>query len=69
MDVPNTQENMMKCVCPTCPTYVEGDKGFFCALDKSEKKLVQKGCICVDCPLWGEFELSGGYFCTEGKAS
>jgi len=68
MEVPNTQENMMKCICTTCPTYIEGDTGFFCSMDKSEKNPEQKGCNCAGCPLWGEYDLSGGYFCTEGKA-
>lgn len=68
MEVPNTQENMQKCICGTCPTYVEGDKGFFCATDKSEQELEKKGCECGNCALWPEYDLSGGYFCTEGKS-
>jgi len=68
MQVPNTKENMMKCICGDCPTFVQGDKGFFCSLDKSEKAVVKKGCICGKCPLWTEYKLSGGYFCTEGVA-
>ena len=67
--VPNTPENMMKCICMSCPTFVKGDKGFFCAQDKSEKNLVKKGCNCGGCALWGEYKLSGGYFCTNGKAT
>lgn len=68
MEVPNNQENMMKCICGKCPTFVAGDKGFFCSTDKSEKDLEQMGCDCGGCPLWGEYDLNGGYFCTEGKA-
>ncbi len=69
MEVPNTPENGSKCICGTCPTYIEGDKGFFCALDRSDKELEQKGCDCGSCALWGEYDLSEGYFCTEGKAT
>ncbi|MCL4473914.1 MAG: DUF2769 domain-containing protein [Actinobacteria bacterium] len=69
MEVPNTPENAAKCICSTCPTYIQGDSGFFCALGKSERNPTQKGCLCGDCALWGEYDLSDGYFCTEGKAS
>ncbi|MBE0428657.1 MAG: DUF2769 domain-containing protein [Thermoleophilia bacterium] len=68
MEVPNTQENMSKCICNTCPTFIEGDKGFFCSLDRSDKQIVKKGCMCADCAIWAQYELKGGYFCAEGKA-
>ncbi len=69
MHVPDTHENASKCICSSCPTYIEGDKGFFCALDKSDKNPQQHGCYCSDCALWGEYELSKGYFCINGKAT
>lgn len=68
MKVPNTEENMRKCICSQCPTYLEGDKGFYCSLDKSDIELEDRGCICGECPLWGEYNLSEGYFCLEGAA-
>ena len=69
MEVPNTPDNAMKCICGKCPTHVEGDKTFFCAVDKSDLGFEQKGCICNDCALWELYELSDGYYCTDGKAT
>ncbi len=59
---------MSRCICGTCPTYIEGDTGFFCSLDFSKKGPVRRGCVCSECSLWPEYELSGGYFCINGKA-
>ena len=40
MKVPDTQENLMKCICGSCPTYNQCMKdkmqGFFCAREKSD---------------------------------
>ena len=69
MEVPNQPENASKCICGTCPSYIDGDTGFFCSLGESKNDVVKKGCVCSDCALWTEFELSNGYFCVEGKAS
>ncbi len=39
MKVPNTEENLSKCICGGCPTFyfnlLRG--GFFCALDKVDE--------------------------------
>ena len=73
MKVPDTKENMMKCICVTCPTYNQCMKdkmqGFFCAKMKTDCKLDKKNCICSGCPIWGEFKLAGGYFCESGAAA
>ena len=69
MEVPNNEQNMSRCVCGSCPSYLEGDKGFFCSLDASDKNPEQKGCICTTCGNWTEFELADGYFCVNGKAT
>ncbi len=68
MPVPNSQENMSRCVCGSCPSYLEGDSGFFCSLGKSQKSLEKKGCICNTCGNWEEVGLSAGYYCAEGRA-
>ncbi len=68
MPVPNTQENISRCVCGSCPSYLEGGSGFFCSLSQSQKNPERKGCICNTCGNWGEFGLSTGYYCVEGKA-
>jgi hypothetical protein len=72
--VPDTKENMMKCVCMRCPTYQQSDcpkskmEGLFCAKGQSSCELEEKGCICGTCPVWDEYGLSKGYFCLHGKA-
>ena len=72
--VPDTKENMMKCICPKCPTWMSSDcpknkiEGFYCAKGKTTCNLTDKGCICGTCPLWEEYSLSKGYFCLNGAA-
>jgi hypothetical protein len=70
MKVPNTNENMAKCICGSCPTFTQNglSGGFFCARGKSEKVPEMKGCICADCPNWAEYDLSRGYFCIHGAS-
>lgn len=69
MEVPNNEENKILCICSSCPTFVAGDKEFYCSLGKSEMDVIKRGCICDECPLWSTYELSVGYFCTNGKAA
>jgi hypothetical protein len=54
MKVPNTNENMAKCICGSCPTFTQNglSDGFFCARGESKKVPEMKGCICADCPVW-----------------
>ncbi|MDO8736509.1 MAG: DUF2769 domain-containing protein [Thermoleophilia bacterium] len=68
MEVPDTPENTESCICGGCPTYIVGDKLLYCSVGKSDLELEQKGCICTDCALWPEYDLSKEYYCTEGKA-
>jgi len=72
MKVPETEENRMKCICPSCPTYNKCMKEkmhlFFCAKGKTDCKLDKKGCICGGCPIWREYKLSRVYFCVTGAA-
>jgi hypothetical protein len=69
MKVPNTDDNLVQCNCPNCPTYVQGDKVLFCATGKSVRSLIKKGCRCPQCPLWPEYKLSSTYFCFGGAAT
>ena len=68
MKVPDTKENMMKCICPECPTYNDCMKqkmgGLFCSKGKATCEFEEMGCICVECPLSGEFNLTSLYYCT-----
>jgi hypothetical protein len=34
----------------------------------SEKKPEMKGCDCLSCPVYVEYNLNGAYFCTHGAA-
>ncbi|HXY88229.1 MAG TPA: DUF2769 domain-containing protein [Candidatus Acidoferrales bacterium] len=70
MKVPNTKENMAKCICGSCPTFTQNglSDGLFCARGKSVKVPEMKGCICANCPVWAEYGLSKGYFCIHGAS-
>lgn len=65
--VPDTPENMARCICGGCPSY-PGQGGFFCAKGKSGKEVAKKGCLCSGCAVFEEHELAGGYFCVAGVA-
>jgi len=73
MVVPDTQENLMKCICGGCPTYNDcmrdGMQGMFCARAESDCELAERGCICGECPLKSEYMLTGMYYCKNGAAS
>ena len=62
MSVPNTNENMEKCICKNCPTYDScmGEKNelFFCAAGKSGCKVNKNECICETCLIDKEFNLT-----------
>jgi hypothetical protein len=68
--VPDTPENMAKCICGQCPSHdacmKEKMEGLFCAKGKSSCEVTQKGCICGVCPLTPEFSLSKLYYCETG---
>lgn len=73
MKVPDTRENLMKCICGNCPTHnqcmKDGMEGLFCARGKSSCEFEKMGCICGECPLYGEYQLSDMYYCDIGSAS
>ena len=72
MKVPDTKENLMKCICMNCPTHNQCMKdkmhGLFCARGKTDCTLERTGCLCGECPISSEYRLSGGYFCDMGAA-
>ncbi|MFA5802456.1 MAG: DUF2769 domain-containing protein [Thermoleophilia bacterium] len=68
--------NIRNCICKDCPsfpglwkelTHAESP-GLFCAHGKSRIDIDQKGCVCGDCEVYTEHELTGAYFCVNGKA-
>jgi hypothetical protein len=70
--VPDTKENLMKCICGKCPTHDQCMKdkmeGLFCARGTSTCELNKQGCICGTCPLYAEFKLDSMYYCESGAA-
>ena len=70
MKVPDTEENLMKCICMQCPTYnmcmKDKMEGLFCSRGKSTCELKELGCICNKCPLWSEYVLNVLYHCVNG---
>lgn len=57
------------CICPECPTYVEGDDDIaycFPTVGKSEVIEKELSCICGKCPVYDEFDLNKGFYCTRG---
>jgi hypothetical protein len=69
--VPDTEENMNLCVCPSCPSYKDTPLtgGFYCAKGKAQEEVNQTGCTCGSCPLFEKYELKTGYFCVKGKSA
>ncbi len=65
--VPDSPENMSRCLCGGCPSYT-GEGGFYCAKGKSELPARQRGCLCSDCPNFKEYGLEEGYYCIAGAA-
>jgi hypothetical protein len=65
--VPDTPENMARCMCGGCPSY-PGEGGFFCAKGKSSHDIRRRGCVCDGCPNFKEFGLADGYYCADGRA-
>jgi len=68
--VPDTQENLQKCICGECPSYNQCMKdkmeGLYCAKGKSACEFEKIGCLCVACPLTSEFNLDKLYYCEIG---
>jgi hypothetical protein len=70
MKVPDTEDNLKKCICMSCPSYNDcmnkGMEGLFCARGKTDCDLKRQGCICPKCPVSREYQLFGGYYCAIG---
>jgi len=70
--VPDTQENIQKCICGGCPSYSQcmrdKDEILYCARAKSNCEIAKNGCLCGACPLTSEFNLNKMYYCEIGAA-
>jgi hypothetical protein len=73
MTVEDSEANARACVCPGCPSYDACAAGhgetLYCARGKSACDLAENGCICDECPVWGDYGLMDMYFCTNGPAA
>lgn len=72
MRVPDTKENLERCLCKECPSYnacmKEGMQGLFCARQKTNCDFERQGCFCGRCPISTEYALNNFYFCDTGAA-
>jgi hypothetical protein len=72
--VENTQENRAKCPCAKCPSYNDCAKGkdelLYCAgeVGKSKCEYKMNGCICGQCLVHKECNLTAGAYCIHGSA-
>lgn len=70
--VPETEENLKKCICGACPSYDDCMKGksegLYCAGGKSGCEIAKNGCVCGGCPLASEYNLGKMYYCESGAA-
>jgi len=69
--VPDNEENVKLCNCPTCPTYKSsGLTGtLFCARVKAKEKVKSVSCTCPTCAVFSKFGLKQQYYCIKGKAA
>lgn len=70
----NKEEFLNKCVCETCPTYIDCSKQTptvkaFCypTIGKSTCITQQKGCMCGACRIKQKMKLKHFYFCILGS--
>jgi hypothetical protein len=70
--VPDTQENVVQCICRGCPSYDDCMRGnneiLYCAREKSACEVSRDGCLCNECPLTSEFNLDQLFYCITGPA-
>jgi hypothetical protein len=57
--------------CGECPTYAgTGEKELgFCVGGKSRAISEENGCLCMGCPITGEYSLKGEYYCIRGSGT
>lgn len=63
----NNEKNYTNCICPACPSYNDccekTSEKAFCANKRCSCEVERKSCICGNCPVYKENDVSGGYFC------
>lgn len=73
MKVDDSKENEARCICPNCPTHDEcmqrtHAETLYCARGKSKCEINKKGCLCGECPVAADYQLTDLYFCETGQA-
>jgi hypothetical protein len=63
-----TEQDLEQCMCPRCPSFVQGGGQLFCVNGKSEANPVERGCFCRTCPVHIKHHLKSRAFCLRGKA-
>ena len=63
MIVPDTKENLDKCICSNCSSYnrcmKENQEGLFCGRGSTKCEIEEQDCICNTCPVDQEYNLTG----------
>jgi hypothetical protein len=69
--IPDNEENVKLCTCPTCPTYKKSNLAgtLFCVRGKAKEPIMASDCICPLCPVFVNYGLKKTYYCAIGKAS
>lgn len=72
MHVDDTLDNAGECSCPDCPSFdgemAEEGEALFCARGESACEPATLGCVCAECAVALDYELSGDYYCQNGMA-
>ncbi|MDP3623883.1 MAG: glutamate synthase-related protein [Methanobacteriaceae archaeon] len=65
IQVPDTEENRIKCLCKKCPSYPHKCPGesLYCSRGSSLLEIREAGCLCKSCSVYFEYDLRGHYFC------
>jgi hypothetical protein len=72
-----TLHNVTNCICKKCKSFpgrwrelAHADMpGLFCSHGKAKVDVTKVECLCPTCNVQKEHELSGSYYCVEGKAT
>ncbi len=65
VQIPYTEENIIKCLCKKCPSYPHKCSGevLYCSRGSTLLEVRENGCLCKSCSVYFEYKLEGHYFC------
>jgi hypothetical protein len=64
--VPDNDNTEAACICGECPSKNREDLTAYCATGKSGMAVRRRGCLCGDCSVYRDYDLTRGYYCDEG---